>query len=292
MQQGAAVAVSPGAQEIALTPGEVYEGSFTVLNPFVDSGVVSYHISVAPMSVEDEQFSLDFDDFTDTSQIVDWVELETVTGTLDERASATINYKIAVPADAPAGGQYAAFLVRAESGDAVTEANSIASIRSTTQVAMLLYSTVAGETRVEGTVLENNISPVYLDSPVKTSVFLSNTGNVHARAGVTLRVYPLFSDEEIYSTEEQPNTTLVLPNARAYSEMTWEETPQLGLFRIEQEVDYAGLYTRRTQTVLVAPVWFIVLAVLFLLAVSYAIVERVFLYKTRRKNPKKVQKRP
>lgn len=292
MAESASIAISPGAQEVSLTPGETYEGSFLVLNPFPDTSAVNFRIKAAPFTVEDEDFSLDFEDLTDLSQIVDWITLETSEGRLDERDSVDIKYTITVPTDAPAGGQYAAFLVRAVPADDATEQDSSTAIKSTSQVAMLLYSTVAGETRIEGKVVENNISPVYLDTPVKTSLLLSNTGNVHSRASTVLRIYPLFSNEEVYSTEETPETTLVLPNARAYSEKTWSETPLLGLFRVEQEVDFAGIYTVNSKTVLIAPTWFVVLAVLFLVAIFYYFIDHFYLYKNRQKKPKKVLKKP
>jgi len=290
MAESLAIAVSPGAQEISLLPGEIYEGEFLVLNPFPENGEMNFKISVAPFTVEDEDFSLDFDDKTDLSQITDWISLETSTGTLSEYNSVAIRYRIAVPTDAPAGGQYAAFLVRGIPADESAQHDSSASIRSASQVAMLLYATVAGETRVEGKVVENNISPVYLNTPVKTSVLLSNTGNVHSRASTTLRIYPLFSNEEVYTTEETPETTLVLPNSRAFSEKTWEETPLLGLFRVEQEVDFAGIYTVKSKTVLIAPTWFVILAALFIVAVFYAFIERLALRKNRQKKSKKSQK--
>ena len=293
MAESTSIAISPGNQEARLSPRETYEGSFSVINPFPNAEPISFRVKVAPFTVEDENFTLDFEDKTDYSQIVDWITLETTTGELASHDSQVeVKYKITVPADAPAGGQYAAFLVRALPPEDTTEYDSSAAIKSTSQVAMLLYATVAGETRVEGKVLENNISPVYLDTPLKTSVFLGNTGNVHSRATITLRVYPLFSDEEIYTTEETPETLLVLPGAHTFSERTWQETPRLGLYRVEQEVDFAGLYTIDSQTVLVAPTWLILLVFLFIVGLFYWLIDHLRFYRrSSRKSTKKVAER-
>jgi len=282
------IAISPGSQEVSLVPGETYEGSFTVLNPFPDAAQVGFRVRVAPMTSEDETFSLDFDDATDFSQIVNWVTLEPDSGALDGHTSTEIHYRISVPADAPAGGQYAAFLVQALPNDPAPAESSTATVKSSSQIAMLLYATVAGETRIEGTVVEHSLAPVYLDAPLKTTLLLSNTGNVHSRATVTLRVFPLFSSEEVYSTEETPTYKTVLPGSRLLFEQVWDETPKLGLYRVEEEVDFAGIYTVESRVVLFAPFWFVILAFLFLVAIFYGLIERLSL---RKKSKKKVRKK-
>lgn len=282
MSGGASIAVSPGAQDIFLLPSTTYEGEFSILNPFTDDGSIRYTVKVAPFTVEDEHFTLDFEDKTDASQIVDWITLETSEGVLEGHAETVIRYKITVPEDAPAGGQYAAFLVRSEPAEASTPTQENVSIRSTSQVAMLLYSTVAGETRTSGEVLDNSVNMFYLGTPIKVSSLLKNTGNVHIPVAYTLKIFPLFSGEEVFTNEENPARSTLIPNTSLYSEKTWEETPLLGVYRVVQEISFAGETDVRETISLVCPLWFLFLILAFLGTIIYWFIDR-----TRKRKVKK-----
>lgn len=280
------VAVSPGILDAYLSPGEIFEGEFKVLNPSLSGETISYAIKPAPMTVEDELYSLDFEDITDYSQVLDWIEIEEPTGVLAPHEEKTIKFRISVPEDAPAGGQYAAFLVSANTPDGEEKnANGVA-IKSKSQIAVLFYSTVAGETRIEGKVIENNIYGFYLNQPIKVSSLISNTGNVHIPATYTLRIFPLFSDEEIYTNEEFPETNTVIPGTRLYTEKTWEDTPRLGIYQVEQEIDFGDIITVEKKLTVVCPTWFLILVVAFLASVIFAGIERTMKRRKDKNNPK------
>ena len=91
------VAVSPGILDAYLSPGEIFEGEFKVLNPSLSGETISYVIKPAPMTVEDELYSLDFEDITDYSQVLDWIEIEESTGVLAPHEEKTIKFRISVP---------------------------------------------------------------------------------------------------------------------------------------------------------------------------------------------------
>ena len=276
------LAVSTGLIEVALTPGEVYEGDFLVLNPATENIISRYSITAAPLNFFDESYTPAFTDPSDYNQIVDWVEIAEPKGELNPQEKHTIHYKITVPEDAPAGGQYMSFLVAA-TDDATSNQQESAAVTAKSRIAILLYSTVAGETREEGTVIENNVGAFFFDQPIKTSSLVINSGNVHIPAKYTLRIYPLFSNEEIYTNEESPKISSVIPDTTLYNEKTWEDTPLLGLFRVEQEIDFGDKYNVKSNLVLVAPTWFVIVCLLFLTALIYAIIDRV----KKRKEEKK-----
>ncbi len=276
------LAVSTGLIEVALTPGEVYEGDFLVLNPATENIISRYSITAAPLNFFDESYTPAFTDPSDYNQIVDWVEIAEPKGELKPQEKHTIHYKITVPEDAPAGGQYMSFLVAA-ADDATSNQQESAAVTAKSRIAILLYSTVAGETREEGTVIENNVGAFFFDQPIKTSSLVINSGNVHIPAKYTLRIYPLFSNEEIYTNEESPKISSVIPDTTLYNEKTWEDTPLLGLFRVEQEIDFGDKYNVKSNLVLVAPTWFVIVCLLFLAALIYAIIDRV----KKRKEEKK-----
>ena len=262
------LAVSPGFIEVALTPGQTYEGEFLILNPAVDNTTSHYLVSVGSLAYNDASYSPDFNDFSDYNQIVDWISIESPKGELAPQDKRAIKFKITVPADAPAGGQYASLLVSSEDPSASDQTSGIA-VAARSRIAILLYSTVSGQTREEGAVLENNVPGVFFNQPIKTSSLITNTGNVHIKARYTLRVYPLFSDEELYTNEESPVLNTVIPDTTLYSEKVWSDTPLLGLFRVQQEIDFNGQLSTQETITLVAPTWFVILATLFLASVFY-----------------------
>ncbi|MBR2695663.1 hypothetical protein IKE86_02015 [Candidatus Saccharibacteria bacterium] len=266
------LAVSPGIIEISLTPGQVYEGTFSVLNPASEDALSHYVISAAPLSFYDDSYSPTFDDPSDYNQIVDWAEIEEPKGELAPQEKRTIKYKITVPEDAPAGGQYMSFLVATDDQTAGDQKDSVA-VSAKSQIAILLYSTVEGATRIEGTVIENNVGAFYFNQPIKTSSLIINSGNVHTKAKYTLRVYPLFSNEEIYSNEDNPVVNTVIPDTTLYNEKVWEDTPLLGLFRVQQEIDFGDKYNVKESLALVAPSWFIILVLVFLTTIIYWLID-------------------
>ena len=277
------LAVSPGLIEVSLlTPGQVYEGEFTVLNPTTEDVSSRYSITVGPLTFDDEYYSPAFEDASDYNQIVDWIEIANPSGELALQERRTVHYKITVPEDAPAGGQYASFLVASEDSAGTQQQEGVA-VAARSRIAILLYSTVAGETREEGHVIENNVPGIVFDQPIKTSSLIINSGNVHIKAKYTLRIYPLFSDEEIYTNEESPVISTVIPDTTLYNEKTWEDTPLLGLYRVVQEIDFDDRIDHKETVTLVAPLWFVILAFLFIASVMYGIIERV----SKRKEAKK-----
>ncbi len=278
------LAVSTGMISLALEPGKTYEGEFFVINPVLSDQKSYYSVSVGPLNFEDEFYSPSFDRYTDFNQIVDWITVEDPRGSLDPQERRAIKYKITVPEDVPGGGQYASFLVSYDAEAATAQEKNIGVVNRS-RIAILLYATVAGETREEGSVIENNVGAIYLDQPIKTSSLIINSGNVHIPAKYTLRIYPLFGDEELYTNEEDPVNNTVIPDTTLYNEKVWEDTPVLGLFRIEQEIDFGDKYNVKSSLALVAPSWFIILCLLFLMAIIYAIIEHI--HKIKPKNPHK-----
>lgn len=275
-EKSVSLGVSPGLIRVdELTPGEIFEGEFYVLNSNLGGATQSYSIVAAPLTFENANYDLSFSERNDFNQIVDWIEIEDSQGVLSSQERRAIKYKITVPDDAPAGGQYASFLVSPNYAAEASPISQGVSVENRSQIAILLYTTVDGETRREGTVLENHVSAFYLNQPIKTSSLVENTGNVHLPISYTLRVFPLFSNEEIYTNEENLEEKLVIPDTELYQEKTWEETPLLGLFRVQQDVDFGDRIDRSESLALVAPTWFLVVCFLFLAALVYFIVEHI-----------------
>lgn len=263
MANTSSVGIYPGFQEISLRPGEVYQGTFNVINPNPDSSsVVSYKIFSTPFSVSDKNYDVDLETRNDFNQIADWVTFDLAEGSVKGGETVKIPFTINVPEDVPGGGQYATFVVRIADDGNVSE-NKYA-IGTNRQVASILYAKIDGETRQEGIILENKIDGFFFSSPIEGSALIQNSGNIHFSADSYLRVFPLFSNEEIYSSAENPKQNIVLPNTTLSTTNTWEETPGIGIFRVVQTVSYLNNTSSTEKTVFVCPLWFLALWVILI----------------------------
>ncbi|MBQ6605609.1 hypothetical protein IJH66_01350 [Candidatus Saccharibacteria bacterium] len=265
------IGVSKGIEKIELSPGEVYSGEFDILN-LSKTKSVSFAVKISPYSVDDETYDANFYDRDDYNQIVDWTTVDTPSGELMENERKTISYQIVVPETAPAGGQYLSFLVEVKNDESKEKTLSLS---TKSRVASILYASVAGETVEEVEILENNISIFNLDRPVEVSSLVENKGNIHTPAEYILRVYPLFSNQEIYSNEETPVENTLLPETVLFSKKTWDETPRLGVFRVVQEISAADSYSSRERIVVACPGWFLFLCLLFVFSLIFWFIMRV-----------------
>ena len=261
-------AISPMYQQITLTPGETYTGNFEVINPGDNTIDFRYTVRVEPFSVE----GLDDLSFTANgsyNQIVDWIELSREEGIISPNQTEEVRFYIHVPEDAPAGGQYAAIMVTSEE---YRLDNSTVDLREKYEASHLLYTEVAGETIRKGKVDNANVPGFMLSGNITGSSTITNEGNVHSQATHTLQVFPLFSKEEIYTNEEKPKTTWIMPGNSAYTSIAWEETPSMGVFHVIYNVEYEGVNSTVDKIVIICPLWLLLLIFLAFFLIIFKIV--------------------
>ncbi len=255
--------VSPTKQKISLTPGSSYVGTFKVHN--AGTAPFSYSVSATPYSVTNDNYSPDYSGLTNYTQISDWITFDkaTETGTLQPGQIVDVAYTVNVPKDAPAGGQYAALMAQTSDGNA--EDATVAVIH---RVGMILYAAVPGETRETGEIVKNTVNSFYFNPPLTVSSLVKNTGNVEQTATYTVKIYPLFSNEAVFSNEEAPLNEKqldVIPDTSRFNSITWEGAPHIGVFSVEQTIEFAGQVSTNKKLVLICPLWllFVIFALLF-----------------------------
>lgn len=281
MHGEASIGVLPGFQEVSLVPGEIYEGTFSILNPSSEpDGLVDYRITISPFSVNGEDYSTDFLSTSNYTQMTNWIEIDEPFGSLAPEELKEIHYKINVPDNALGSGQYAALIVRIE--DPSVEKTGY-TIISRNQVANIIYATIEGELERKGTIKENSIPLVFFDSPISAKSIVENTGNIHNIASYIIRVENFFSKEEVYSSSETPKINTIVPETSLSTQTTWEDTPALGIFRVTQSVSYLDEVSTYSRVVFVCPLWFLILWIVFL----SSCVAWFFSRRRARKNAKK-----
>ena len=263
----ATFSVSPMYQLISLVPGERYVGNFEIVNPGENTYDFYYSLRVEPFSV-DEANSPSLEANGDYSRIVDWIELPEPTGVVAPNDHVEARFIINVPEDAPAGGQYASIVV---ASDQYRVDNSSVDLREVYETAHILYTDIAGETVRKGAINSASVPSFLLTGPITGSATIVNQGNVHSQATQTMQIYPLFSDEEVFTNEENPKTTWTMPERSVYTSVKWEETPSLGIFHVIYNVEYEGVESKVDKLVIVCPLWLLLLIFLALFLIIFKI---------------------
>lgn len=299
-KQASAFTVSPQDQEYVLAPGQSVTGEVEATNPKDAEGKFYYIAEVVPYSVSDDgKYTMNFEATDDHTDIVNWVTMsddnesgvKEVHGVLEPGETKKAYYTITVPKDARGGGQ--SFAVRVKNDvDAAEEAEKDDNvvIKEVIGIASLVYVEVSGDIVVKGEITDNNIPSFFLAPPINASFVVKNEGNTHAKISYFLQVFPLFSDEEVYTTEEKMDTKYVLPGASRTIVQSWENTPQIGIFKVRQTVYYDSMDNEPSVTeklVIVCPVWLLFVIFFLIAALIIWIVMRV---KARGKNKKSEKK--
>ena len=283
-----AFTVSPQDQEYVLTPGQSVTGEVKVANPNDAEGKFYYIAEVVPYSVSDDgKYTTNFEATNDHTDIVNWVTMsdgdesgaKEVHGVLEPGETKSAYYTITVPEDARGGGQY--FAVRVKNDvEAAQEAekDDTVVIKEVIGIASLVYVEVSGDIVVKGEITDNNIPGFLLNPPITTSFMVKNEGNTHVKVSYYMQVFPLFSDEEIYTTEEDMGTHYVLPGSSRMITQSWDKTPSMGIFRVKQTVYYDSLENEPSvseKLVIICPIWLLFLIFFIIAAIVIWIVMRV-----------------
>ena len=272
--------ISPVLTKVTLQPGDSYKASFKLANTGGDT--LKYKVYATPYGIasDDESYqSPNYSDTTKYSKISEWIMVDEsdTSGSLEPLAEASIKYTINVPEDASPGGQYAAIVVERTNADGSGISN--ASVTSIPRVAYLVYATVAGQANHSGSISRNDIASVFLSSPISATSLVENTGNVHSDAEYILQVYPLFSDEEVYTNEENPETRIILPETRRFITQVWDGSPSIGIFKVKQTVKFAGTESVTEKLVVVCPMW-LLFAIVFI--IIFLVIWFVMRHKSRK----------
>ena len=279
-----AFTLMPMSKEISLQPGEVYRGSITISNPADAESDFHYFVDVTPYSVAGEEYTVDFETKSDWSKIVDWITVEEPTGTIAPNGQKEVFYTVNVPADAPAGGQYAMLEVKTDesaSGDDST------SIRNIFGMGSILYAHVAGETTHEGEILTNSIPGFVTNGQPVVSAYINNAGNVHEIARMTLTVKNSLTGEMVFPVGDETNVfnEIIMPDTTRYITRKLSSLSPLGVFEVTQDIAYIGdsELAHNSKIMIMCPLWFLVLVILTVGALIGGVVGIIHKHRKKRR---------
>ena len=272
--------ILPMTQRFDLTPGEVYTGKITIVNPADATDNFIYKASVTPYSVVGSDYTADLSTKYSRSIITDWIKIAEPVGEVEPNKSKDIEFTITVPENAPAGGQYATITVSSndtqDSQDGVTVQNIF-------EMASIIYGNVAGETVHSGKIIENKVPGFSATVPVTVGAEILNEGNIHEDARFTITVSDVFTGRVILPTEEDNGkyNEVIMPETTRQIERNISNLPSIGLVKISQTIRYMGETSVVEKNVLICPIWFMLLVFLTLASIVTAV---VFAVKKHRKN--------
>ena len=261
-----AFTIFPMSQEMLLESGYVYEGSISISVPSDAEGDFHYEASVTPYSVLDSDYTADLTSVTNWSQIVNWITIDEPTGTLKPNESKTLTFKVNVPMDAPAGGQYATIAIRSKAPE---NANEGVRIGDSFEMASVVFASIKGNTLREGEVVENNI-PAFVtnNNSANVSALITNNGNVHETALIAISVKNSLSGEVIFPQgKNETFGEIIMPGTSRYISRNISNLPGIGIFEVTQNITYLGETSYNTSTMFLCPTWFIILFILTIGAV-------------------------
>ncbi len=270
--------MSPMDQQIVLMPGDSYESSLNVTNPGTHTTELDYEVNVEPFYRDDDATAI-FENIGGRGEMANWITVTShQTGHLMPNETDEVTFRIDVPEDAPAGGQYASVIVSSSSSSSAD-----AMIKETRRIGHLIYAEISGETVRSGEIMNLNVPAFLLSGNIAGSASIKNTGNTHGVATYKLQVFPLFSDEEVYTNEENPETHLILPDQTYYAETAWEKTPEIGIYNVVYTVEFAGKTAQASKLVIKCPIWLLFIVLFVVAGIAIWLATRVWGRKSKRR---------
>ena len=278
--------ISPVSNRVTLKPTGDTPLTYTFNVDNIGAETFRYKVYAAPYSVTDESYEVNFTQETPRTQISRWITFQREDGSFGDTASyeikpdekQTITYKISVPDDIPAGGQYATIF--AES-DADSKNDSASGIKTVSRVGLVIYGRTEGNTEDSAEITDYTLTSFLTEGDISTSALIKNQGNTDFTAETTLTVKKFFGSVAYEKTRSYD----VLPDTSRRVNMDWEDTPAFGIFHVTSTVKALDQNHTETKLVLIVPLFVIIIAIILL---TIMVVWLIILIKKRRSQKAKL----
>lgn len=277
--------ISPVSNRVTLRPtgSDALVYTFNVDN--IGSETFKYKVYAAPYSVTNESYEVNFSNETNYTQISRWITFQKEDGSFGSTASyeikpnekQTITYRISVPDDVPAGGQYATIFAESDND---TNAKS-SGIKTVSRVGLVIYGRTDGETNDSAEITDFTLTSFLTEGNVETSALVKNNGNTDFTAEHKLVVKKFFGTVAY----EKSRVYDVLPDTSRKIEMDWEDTPAFGIFHVTSTVTALDQTKEESKLVLIIPLFVIIVALVLL---TIMVVWLIILIKKRRSQKAKL----
>lgn len=280
------IQISPVSNRVTLNPNDELTYTMTVDN--VGSKKFKFRVYAAPYSISNESYDVSFTNETNRTQITRWITFNTnksakkdsekkwakeATFVVDGHGRQEVEYKISVPKDIPAGGQYAMIFAETVPDDSTPEATGV---RTISRIGLILYGNTTGETVEKATLSDFNMQGVMLKGNITASLNSKNEGNTDFSTNVSMEVKNVLTGK----TDTVDKSYDVLPDSPTRNiKVEWDKTPGIGIFNVHTVATALDQTIDETRTVVIVPVWLIIIMLLLL---TFIIVWLIILIRKRR----------
>jgi len=232
--------ISPLRNYLSLKAGESVTRAYTVANLTNEPLVVT--TSVEQFSVADYSYDLQFGRLEKN-----WISLVENRITLQPNESREIPYRVNIPTNAPAGGQYYTLFASTNLSEA--------GLSGTVRAATLLYLTVDGPLTRASNIEKASLFPLVLSPRIPYSIDVKNTGNIHYFAYFSAAVDGLF-----YHNEQPGASELLMPGTIRHFDLSTSSPFVPGVYRVTYGYQPdQGAAVRQEKYILFLPHWFLIL---------------------------------
>lgn len=247
------ITLSPVSKRLQVKAGTQATGSFTVIN----DGRVAYDFKVyaSPYYVKNEQYE---PLFTEAGQrdASKWVQFAKTTYRLEPGQRIDVPYTVLIPESAAPGGHYAVLFAETQAQNRDTTG-----VGRNKRVGSVLLANVEGQVTRGGEVVADTTPFLQLSPPLQAFTRVRNSGNVDFDAKVTLQVRDVFGRLK----HQSENTFVVFPETTRRTQVPWNQAPIIGLFKVDQSVEFLDRSEQTSKYVLIMPSW-VIIGVLIALA--------------------------
>ncbi len=223
------ISLSPAVNKPIADAGTVVKSKMTVIN----DGALDYRFVVyaRPFSVTNENYDPNFTEVNQRTEAYNWVQFDNIDVTLKAGDRIDIPYSITVPKDAAPGGHYAVLF--AETQPALGDGTQVVRKK---RVGSLLYITVNGDTKEEGTVLGWSFDGWQKKKPIVTSIRIKNGGNTHFLTSTHIVYSNIFGKEILVHNQEH----LVMPGTTRRITSDFNSKAPVGIYKVSGTINYLG----------------------------------------------------
>lgn len=259
------IQVTPVSSRVVLRPGQALEYSMVVSN--IGTDTFKYSVYTAPYSIVDEDYNVSFSNETNRTQLSRWIQFinedgsvtDKYTGSLAPNEKHTVNYRITVPEDVPAGGQYATIFAQTDADDKDTASSGI---KTVSRIGLVVYGRTNGETNESAEIVDYSVPSFMLNGPITATSKVKNTGNTDIEIKQKFTVKNIFGN--VLTEDEQAYN--LLPDTERRMNSKWENTSPMGLFWVTYSVSSSAIENAREETrlVIILPIYMIVIMIILL----------------------------
>lgn len=262
-QDRESITISPTIKRYEVEPGELIQDKLTVLN----DGNVPYDFSLyaEPYSVIGRDYQQSYDAGRPRADAYKWIEFGSSNMSAAVRQTIEMPFSIRIPEDATPGGHYGIIFAETQPDN---NRDQGAGVLRKKRIGLTVLITVKGDVRLDGGPAAISIDRRQSVRPLLAKVEVRNTGNTDFLAKTEMRVSNILGNTVHRSSRDN----YIFPDTTRELDMKWQDPNWLGVYQVYIRSSANGKMLEKSQYVVMAPLWFIVMAiVLFGIGIIYGV---------------------